>query len=128
MKDQCETRNRELANENGLNIDVDQEILAIINASTMVATQKGSSVNLLKVGSKRRRTRAEMEELQRLEEEKAEELARREEEIARLNAELADARERLEVTEHSHVAISQMIEGGYLSKTKEGNLELVPRL
>ena len=47
-----------------------------------------------------------MEELHRQEEEKAGELAHREEEIARLNAELADARERLEVTEHSHVAIS----------------------
>lgn len=48
-----------------MNIMVDPEILEIIKSSTAVATQKGSSANLLKIGSKRRRTRAELDELER---------------------------------------------------------------
>ena len=46
-----------------LNIDIDPELLAIFNASNAVSTQKGSAAGLLKIGSKRRRTKAEIEQL-----------------------------------------------------------------
>jgi hypothetical protein len=62
---QCQVRNEELATKNDLNIQIDPEILKVIQASSAISTQKGSSVGLLKIGSKRRRTKAEFEELQR---------------------------------------------------------------
>ena len=46
-----------------MNIAIDPEIMQIIQNSTAVSTQKGNSAHLLKIGSKRRRTRAELEEL-----------------------------------------------------------------
>ena len=46
-----------------MNVEIDPEIMEIIMGSTAVSTQKGSAAHLLKVGSKRRRTRAEIEEI-----------------------------------------------------------------
>ena len=55
-------RNESLTDRNDMNIAIDPEILSVIRASTAVATQTGSSAHLLKVGSKRRRTKQEIEE------------------------------------------------------------------
>ena len=66
----CEARNTELADKCGLNIEVEPEILKVIQSSTAVATMKGNSVNLLKLGSKRRRTKAELEVLHQMEDAK----------------------------------------------------------
>ena len=38
-------------------------ILEVIKNSSAISTQKGNSAGLLKIGTKRRRTRAELEEL-----------------------------------------------------------------
>ena len=46
-----------------MNIEVDPEILKVIKNSSAISTQKGNSAGLLKIGTKRRRTRAELEEL-----------------------------------------------------------------
>ena len=46
-----------------MNIEVDPEILEVIKNSSAISTQKGNSAGLLKIGTKRRRTRAELEEL-----------------------------------------------------------------
>jgi hypothetical protein len=59
-----QSRNEELATKDNNSIAIDPEILAVINKSTAVSTQHGNSFALLKVGSKRRRTRAELDELQ----------------------------------------------------------------
>ena len=58
-----ENRNESLAERQDMNIAIDPEIMQIIQNSTAVSTQKGNSAHLLKIGSKRRRTRAELEEL-----------------------------------------------------------------
>ena len=101
-----------------MNISVDPDILRVIQASTAVSTMKGNSVNLLKVGSKRRRTMAEEQELRAQEEEKEHQLAQREQHIQELQAQLAEAHARLEVTEGSHHVVEEMITGGFLTKTK----------
>ena len=61
-------RNERLVDRHDLNIAIDPEILQVIQNSSAVATQTGSSAHLLKVGSKRRRTRAEIEEFRSLQE------------------------------------------------------------
>ena len=66
VRAQIEQRNTKLADRNDLNVDVDPEILAVIQNSTAVSTQKGTSAHLLKIGSKRRRSRAEIAEFRAL--------------------------------------------------------------
>ena len=53
-------RNEALAAKRDLNIEIDEEILEIFQASNAISTHKGSSAGLMKIGSKRRRTKAEM--------------------------------------------------------------------
>ena len=65
VKAQIAERNERLAFDDNRNIAIDPEILRIVRSSTAVSTQHGNSVQLLKVGSKRRRTRAELDELER---------------------------------------------------------------
>lgn len=62
VREEIEKRNLSLADRKDLNIEIDPDILEVIKNSTAVSTQKGNSAHLLKIGSKRRRTRAEMEE------------------------------------------------------------------
>ena len=63
VRAQIEERNSGLADRNDMNVEIDPEIMQVIQNSTAVSTQKGNAAYLLKVGSKRRRTRAELEEL-----------------------------------------------------------------
>ena len=71
VRERIEQRNSELAVRNNLNVAVDPEIMAVIQNSTAVSTMTGNSAHLLKVGSKRRRTRAEMEEHKEMQERSA---------------------------------------------------------
>lgn len=64
VKMRLDERNVELASRQDLNIAIDPEIFEILRNSTAISTQKGSAVGLLRVGSKRRRTRAELDELE----------------------------------------------------------------
>ena len=63
VRSRVEFRNDSLALRHDMNVEIDPEIMDIIMGSTAMSTQKGSSAHLLKVGSKRRRTRAEIEEI-----------------------------------------------------------------
>ena len=66
VRERIEMRNEELANRQDLNIEIDQEFFEIIKNSTAVSTTTGSSAHLLRIGNKRRRTRAEIEEFRQL--------------------------------------------------------------
>ena len=50
------------AEKGNMNISMDPEIARLFLASTAVSTVKGNSNNLMKIGSKRRRTKVEIEE------------------------------------------------------------------
>jgi hypothetical protein len=54
-----------------MNVEIDPDIMEVIQNSTALSTQKGNAAYLLKIGSKRRRTRVELEELKREEEDRA---------------------------------------------------------
>ena len=79
-----------MAERRDLNIDIDPDLLAVFRASNAISTQKGSSAGLLKVGSKRRRTKAEMEELKEEELQRVDALDRQAMQITELKLELAD--------------------------------------
>jgi hypothetical protein len=86
IRHQCDERNVELAQKNDLNISVDPEILNVIRNSTAISIHKGSSVGLLKIGSKRRRTKAELAELQQEEARRLAEFERHDDIVRELRA------------------------------------------
>jgi hypothetical protein len=71
IRAQIEDRNTGLASRHDMNVEIDPDIMEVIQNSTAVSTQKGNAAYLLKIGSKRRRTRVELEELKREEEDRA---------------------------------------------------------
>ena len=70
VREKSEERNESLAVRQDLNIAIDPEILEIIKNSTAISTQAGNSAHLLKIGSKRRRTKAEIDEYRQMQEER----------------------------------------------------------
>ena len=95
VRGQIENRNTKLAERNDMNVEIDPEILAVIQASTHVSTLKGTGAHLLKVGSKRRRTRAEILEHKALREAPIEAIAAKDAELAEKREELAAQEEAL---------------------------------
>ena len=89
VKTHIQERHRELAERRDLNVAIDPEMLAVIQASSAVSTTKGSSAHLLKVGSKRRRTRAEMEEFRAIRDNPFEALAAKDDALAEKEARIA---------------------------------------
>ena len=89
VKTHVHDRHRELAERRDLNIAIDPEVLAVIQASSAISTTKGSAAHLLKVGSKRRRTRAEMEEFRAIRDNPIEALAAKDEALAEKEARIA---------------------------------------
>ena len=78
-----------------MNVEIDETIMAVIMNSTAVSTQKGSSAHLLKIGSKRRRTRAELEELKLQELNRLAAAENREKRIAELEQEVNRSKQRV---------------------------------
>ena len=56
-------RNEQVKETKNMNVEISPEILAVIQASTTVSQMKGVSASLCVKGSKRRRTREQMDEL-----------------------------------------------------------------
>ena len=82
-------RNESLAEKEDRNIEIDPMIMDIITNSTAVSTMKGRSTGLLKIGVKRRRTRAELEELKLEELHRLADASEREDRISELERELS---------------------------------------
>ena len=70
VKQQVETRNQELVVDRGLTIEMDPEVAAAFQASTKTSVLHGAGVHMLKAGSKRRRTKAEIADSQQADLEK----------------------------------------------------------
>ena len=60
-------RNHKIAEEQDLNAELDPDVYAALMKSSSISVQKGNSHNLFKASSKRRRTKAEIEEERDLE-------------------------------------------------------------
>ena len=75
VRSAVDNRHEKLAMRHDMAVEVDPEILAVIQASTHVSTMKGNSAHLLKIGTKRRRSKAEMIEFRKMREEPLEVIA-----------------------------------------------------
>ena len=60
VREKIESRNEDLAARQDLNVAVDPDILEVIRASSAISTSKGSAAHLCRIGTKRRRTAAEI--------------------------------------------------------------------
>ena len=124
VRQQIEARNEYVANKQNLAVEVDPEFLAIINASTAVSTSKGSSAMLMKMSSKRRRTRAEMEEFRAMGDEQQRMLANKDERIGHLESQLHDSKSKLQAAQGSQELVAQLIEAGVLIQQEDGSFNL----
>ena len=61
MDDRVQERNKKVAVEGNQIIDMDPTVADVFLGSTAVSTTNGRSFNMLKVGSKRRRSKAQVE-------------------------------------------------------------------
>ena len=120
VRAQIEERNTGLADRNDLNVEVDPEIMQVILNSTAVSTQKGNSAALLKVGSKRRRTRAELEELKEEEVNRQAEAESSRAVIAELQAQLRQSKRKSDRQDHHSKAIQQMLAAGFIVQNPDG--------
>ena len=107
-----------------MNVMIDPEIMDIIQKSTAVSTQKGNSAHLLKVGSKRRRTRAELEEIKLQELEKVAQAHEREKRIMELEDELVQSKSKVASAEKAEAVLNQMLDAGFVVQDEFG--EIVP--
>ena len=88
VKRQIDERNARVAEKGDLMIEMDPEVHAAFQESTAISLHKGASANMLKVGSKRRRTHAQVKA------DKEEALLKEQDFQAKI-ARLAEAEERL---------------------------------
>ena len=101
VREQIEARNDHVASKRDLYLDVDPEIAAVIAASTAVSTQKGSAAMLMKTSSKRKRTRAEMEEFRAQGDQQQRLLNNKDERIGYLESQLHDSKSKLQAAQGS---------------------------
>ena len=107
-----------------MNVEIDPEIMNIIQNSTAVSTQKGSSAHLLKVGSKRRRTRAEIEEIKLNEMDRMAHQASQEQRIRELEQEVRQSKSKVASASKAENVLNQMLDAGFVVENEDG--EFVP--
>ena len=120
----CNERNEGLADRQDLNIAIDPDIMRAFQQSTAISTHKGSSTGLLKIGSKRRRTKAEVMQLK-------EEKEHREEAQARAAQRIQELEAKLKVQEEDHYqehmaagVLGRMMEEGVVKVENDGTYQL----
>ena len=113
-----------MAEKRDMNVAIDPEILAVIQASNAVSTQKGSSAALLKIGAKRRRTRAEIDEHRAREADMRAHQQSQKERIAELEREVNRSKQKLQSAQESEGVVSELVNQGYLVKDAAGQYSL----
>ena len=124
VRQRVDERNQELAERQDFNVAIDPEILSVIKASTAISTQKGNSAMLLKVGSKRRRTKAEMDEFRAQQENQFEAMAAKDEQISALEEELRGSKRKQERAQSYESVMQQMLAAGVLVENIDGTFSV----
>ena len=102
-------------------IAIAPEILEVIKNSTAISTQAGNSAHLLKVGSKRRRTKAEIEEFRQIQEQRVIAAQEKDARIRELEQELSTSKRKLQTAEQAESLVDQMLEAGALVHQEDGS-------
>lgn len=84
VNEKIKERNEKVETKNDLIISMDPQIAQAFNNSTMISTSHGCGSQMLSLGSKRRRTRIEMEEAKEEDQNREDALKRKNDRIAHL--------------------------------------------
>lgn len=125
VRERVNSRNVELADKHDYNVAIDPAFLAIIKSSTAVSTTKGSSAHLCRIGAKRPRTRAEIDEFRALQENQLQAILAKDETIDELRRAESKSKSKLQKGAYAEALVKQMLEAGYLTKQSDGSY--VPR-
>lgn len=120
VRERSEERNESLAERQDLNIAIDPEILQIIKSSTAISTQTGSAAHLLKIGSKRRRTKAEIDEYRQIQDERMTAMIEKDDKIQALEEELTSSKRKLEASAKKGIVVDQMMDAGFIALDADG--------
>lgn len=93
-----------------------------------VAASKGIGANLLKLGTKRRRSKAELAQLREEEELKAEAVAVRTDRIIELERQLQDALQANESNNAASMILTDMVSKGKLQHLPDGSVDVLGQL
>ena len=118
-------RNEKLAQKQNLLIEMDPAIAAAFDRSVNISTANGNAAHLLKVGSKRRRTQAQIVS------DKAEEKSFREKmedhkiTVSNLKIQLAVVEEEMNSNKNAALILEDLIDKGILRKNPDGTVDPV---
>ena len=107
-----------------MNVAVDPEILEVIKASSAISTQPGSAVHLCRINNKRRRTRAEIDEFNAMQENQFQSLLDKDARISALESQLTQSKSKLQTGEQAENLVGQMLEAGALIQQEDGTFAI----
>ena len=125
VRQRVDERNTQLAERQDFNVAIDPEILDVIQNSTAISTSKGSAAMLCKIGSKRRRTRAEMDEFHAQQANQFEAMQAKDEEIQNLQRELHGSKRKSDQAQQYEKLVSEMLASGELVMDEDGSFRIV---
>ena len=97
----------------------------MFKASSSISTHKGSATGLLKIGSKRRRTRAEIDELREEQDARDSQMARQNQEIRLLEDRLELKERQMKEGKQAQEVLTQMLSAGALQINEKGEYQLL---
>ena len=125
VRQRVDERNTQLAERQDFNVAIDPEILDVIQNSTAISTSKGSAAMLCKIGSKRRRTRAEMDEFHAQQASQFEAMQAKDEEIQNLQRELNGSKRKSDQAQRYEKLVNEMLASGELVMDEDGSFRIV---
>ena len=81
----------------------------------------GNSAHLLKIGSKRRRTRAEIDQHRAFQESQMSSMADKDQRIRELERQVNDSKSKLDTGAQAESLVAQMLDAGYLLQQEDGS-------
>ena len=120
VKERMNERNEQLAERQDLNIEIDPQILSVIQNSSQISTTAGSSYALLKAGSKRKRSRADMAEARLMQESQLADLEERESRIRELEREVNKSKSKLQSAQGAQTLVDEMLAQGFFVLQADG--------
>ena len=123
IKSKVEERNRKMALKNNMLINVDPDIAAAFDDTNHVSTSKGNGAHLMKIGSKRKRTKAEMRQAREAEAHREQESELRLARIRELEQAMVEKEEDNQRHRGAYDFVKKMVEEGELDLDERGNVQ-----
>ena len=118
-------RNEKILNEQDLLIEMDPELAGIFRQSTSMSLTKGTASHLMKMSSKRRRPRKQIQEEKRQEKIQKLEVERKIQQYDQLEAQLAGMQEKIRIAEDVKGQVNSLIGQGLMKCNDLGQVSVI---